>query len=263
MTVMVKPELIPLLEELVNIGANYKIEELLAIRKRFFNYLSEEGRMLRVFDNPEEYVHARDAINFIDANLILHRTGSPEQANVFSQSVLDRLETLRASNRKENRWTYYDIVFYTGLCISAVDMKQLVLMHDHARLKLEELGDPLLMAKLMTNYSTRLLIALFWDFEKDSETDSLEDQNLEKMVKNTLSTTLQETITFCKKHDFTDFLYRSKIMLGLFENDQALIIKYFKKLKAILPEYGSQALAKEISDYQQSPRYKGERGGVY
>lgn len=176
-SVTIKPELIPLLEELVNVGANYKTDELLAIRKKFLNYLIEEERILDVLDNLDDYCYVRDAINFIDANIILHRTGSPQQANVFAQPVLNRLKKLRSSNRKENRWIYYDIVFLAGLCMSAVDMYQLMEMYDHARLKLGELNDNLLMAKLMNNYLTRLLHALFFDFEKGIEVEDLDYKN--------------------------------------------------------------------------------------
>jgi len=250
----VKGDLIKLLEELFGIGASYKANELLEIRGKFIDYLATEENLFDLFQNPDNHVLAHDAVKFIDANMTLHRTADPEKAHVFAKPVLDRLFKIKDGSCDATEWTYYDVVMFTGLCISTIDMDQLMELYRSALLTMESLDDHLLTAKLMNNYLLRLLHELSFEFDYYDNDEDKKDQI--EFIETAFIKDAQPAITFCKKHGFKDWQYIIQAYVGLFEGNQSAIDESYKQLQTILPDQACEVVAGKIKDYQKTDRYE-------
>ena len=238
--VKMKAELIALLDELSSTGGNYNTTALIAIRRKFMNFLSQDEYLLH-YENDENMLIAKDALHFIDAYNTYAVTNDRVESSKHLQFFFKRLIDAE-------KWNYYELAFLVSSLNITESTKQALVLIDKAYKMIDifkaDVRSELIEGHLATNVLSVLLGARFSGDHGGIHLESEFDRwffKLEMLAeKNTELKILLDT---------------SEIRQAVFNLNSRLMNQLFQKFESSYDEKIVKALGKEVDAYIASKKY--------
>jgi len=153
------------LDTLFQLGGNHSKDKTIYVRDKLLDFLRREEVLLNT--SGENFLIARDAVHFIDANNIYSQTTDVNQATVLLQPFFERLLTTG------EKWNYYDLKLLSSAIALSQDLEQ---ARNLASKSMERIPDfrinqcvDVLEGGLACNICSRLLYAKYIENDQDEE----------------------------------------------------------------------------------------------
>ena len=238
---MLKPELIEILQELLSIGGNQDISKSMELRNRLREFLSQDDQLFCDHDNAN-VVMAKDAIRFIDANNAYANNTNVAEANAYLNSFFERL-------LKEKKWSYYELELFIGSSFLTESVEQAIRLAIEAIINCVNFYDNsrigILEGILSANICARILHAKYFDDIDDKFYLSKEFKDwfarLRHLTKEHSELELSNLVT--------------KIRHALSEKNEVQIPQYVQELENKYSVEIVNLMNREIHFYMTSKRY--------
>jgi len=238
---MLRPELIEMLEQLFAIGGNQDTIKYIKIRKKLVAFLKTEDFLVD-YKPDENLLVARDAIHFIDANIIYAKSSNIMEAGNVLKPFFERLLQL-------DKWNFYELTFLISLIHFNESVEQALKLNSKATHAIRRFGASgnvvFLKSSLSCNMCCRLLSAKF--FDKDINIDLINMEfhkwyhELESLVRDNDKLAL-------------DFLV-AKIRKAVFNTEVTEIDELLKELKKKYKKVYDLIIS-EVDFYRQSLEFQ-------
>lgn len=236
---MLKNNLIESLEKLFALGNNHDTTRLLEIRREFINFLKEDDQLL-IPHADENIVLAKDAVAFIDAQILDATTSNKTEAGNHLKPFFERL-----MNSEE--WSYYELRTLGGSLSLTSNVEQSISLANKAVMVLMNFNTPhsgIWSGVIAFHVLSRILYAKFFEDDITIDLDEAFGQWFVKL-----------------KHQVPDnpelqmYLEIAEVKQAIFKKDNQAIMLLMREFEEKYDKEVVRVVTSEVDYYVASKKY--------